>query len=213
MPSFVPQCSERGLKPRPKTQHAGSQATSRPSPGPALCCPVCLHTSPRCFPTSIHLLLLSLTNRPSFFLSALQPRNLRTFHPTQLDLPQALPNFPAGFPARDGRHFSAREKTASLLSSLLPNHTFSSPFPLPLLLLSNLALNIVTVSWRTPAASKTPFPPGRRWWTACQLFLDNHKAHRNSHLPAIPAHASHPNTTTAAYLKGFGNLNGMSCSS
>lgn len=201
MPSFVHHCLERGLKPHLKAQHVGSQATSWLSPGLALCYPVCLPTSPRWFLTSIHLFLLSLTNMPSFFLSALQPRNLCTFHPSQPNLPQALLNFSAGFHARGGRHFSACEKTASPVSSLLPNHVFSSPFPLPLLLLSNCACNFVTVSWRTPSASKIQFLPGRRWWTE-SAFL------RQPQRPSQFSSASYPGSCfppkhNSSLLKGL----------
>ena len=96
------------------------------------------------------------------------------------------------------------KKTAPLLNSLLPNKMFPSTFPFTVLPLSNLAYNTATVSCKIPIAGKTLLPPGIRQWRGRQFSLINHKGHLNSHVPAIPAHASHPNTTTAAYLEGFG---------
>lgn len=107
------------------------------------------------------------------------------------------------FHAKDGRHVLAYEKPASLLSSLLPNKMFSFTFPLPVLLLSNLAYNTATASYRTLVAGKTLFPLGIRQWRERQLSLIGCKGHLNS-VSAIPAHASHPNTTKFAYLEGFG---------
>lgn len=91
--SFVHHSSEKGLKLHPKTRQAESQATAWLSPGAGLRCPVCLRTSSRWFSTSIHLLPSSFTNKPSFFLSSIQPRKPSILHPTQPHLPQALLDF------------------------------------------------------------------------------------------------------------------------
>lgn len=90
VPSFVHHSLEKGLKLYQKTQHAESHATAWLSPGAALCCPVCLRTSSRWFSTSIHFLPPSPTNKPSFFLSPLQPRKPSILHPTQSPFPRLL---------------------------------------------------------------------------------------------------------------------------
>lgn len=108
------------------------------------------------------------------------------------------------FHARGGRHILAYEKPASLLGSLLPNKMFSFTFPLPVLLIPNLAGNTVRASYRILVAGKTPFPLGIRRQREHQLSLIGRKGHLNAPASAIPAHASHPNTTTLSYVEGFG---------
>lgn len=85
VPNFSKLWCTKGLKLHSKTLHAESAWLS---PGAALCCP-----SSRWFSISIHLLLLSPTNKPSFLLSSLQPRKPSTLHPTQPHLPLALLDF------------------------------------------------------------------------------------------------------------------------